>query len=173
MIGAEAPSYFVTAANALLLGPRRDDMTKSITLLAALFTLTTLPGCFIFMDDYEDEENATIIIVEESNAAPEILAGDTWWICDLDGPADAYFSEFQAHVDDLDGLGDVQFVDVTIEDAITGEYLDSFGLIYEGDGIWGGLIWEDESNLFCGEEVDVLVEAWDYEEAYDQMLITY
>ena len=150
-------------------------MTASIKLLAALTTLALLPGCFIFVDDedFDDDDDTTIIVVEESNAAPEILAADTWWTCDYDGPANAYFFEFQARVDDLDGLGDVSFVDVTIEDAVTGEFLDAFGLIYEGEGIWGGLVWEDEANLFCGEEIDVIVEAWDVYEAYDRLVIEY
>ncbi len=147
-------------------------MTPTLKLIAALTALSLLPGCFIFLDDDYDDDD-TVIIVEESNAAPEILAADTWWTCDYDGPANAYFFEFQAHVDDLDGLDDVRYVDVTVEDAITGEYLDAFGLLYEGRGIWGGLVWEDESNLLCGEEIDVIVEAWDAEDAYDRLVINY
>ena len=148
-------------------------MLNLIKPLAALTTLALLPGCFIFVDDYDDDDDTTVIVVEESNHAPEILAGDTWWVCDFDAAADAYFFEFQASVDDLDGLGDVEFVDVTVLDAITEEQLDSFGLIYEGDTIWGGLIWEDESNLFCGEEVDVIIEAWDRDDGYDRMVLSY
>jgi hypothetical protein len=147
-------------------------MLKFAKPLTALLTLALLPGCFIFLDDDYDDDDVVIIVVEP-NSAPEIIEADTWWLCDYDGAADTYFFEFQASVDDLDGFGDVRFVDVTVEDAITNEYLDSFGLVYEGGGIWGGLIWEDESNLFCGEEINVIVEAWDTEEAYDRLLIRY
>ena len=146
-------------------------MLASTQLSLALVTLFALPGCFIFVDEDLDDDYEPV--VEFVNSAPEIVESESWWMCDYDAAANAYFFEFEAFVDDYDGYWDVEYVDVTVNDVVTGETLDGFGLIHEQDGVWGGLIWEDESNLFCGEAVDVIIEAWDSEDAYDRVMIRY
>ena len=71
-------------------------MQSIAKLIATPLLLTLLPGYFIFVDDYDDDDDTTVIVVEETNSAPEILPTNTWWTCDYDGPANAYFFEFQA-----------------------------------------------------------------------------
>ena len=51
--------------------------------------------------------------------------------------------------------------------------LDDFGLLDEGSGIWGGLVWEVDSNLRCGERVDVLFQVGDLRGDTDELWLTY
>ncbi len=141
-----------------------------VSLLALGVVATSLSGCFIFLGDDDDDEFEPDPIV---NVDPEILDEETWWRCDLDTDMEEYFFEFQAVVDDLDGIEDVEFVDVTVFDADLGTTLESFTLINEGAGVWGGLVWETESSLFCGEPIDVMFEAWDVFEGYDSLTLYY
>lgn len=143
---------------------------RSLSLLALLCLATTsLSGCFILLGDDDDDDDVPVVV----NAIPDILEEETWWRCDLDTQMAEYFFEFQALVDDADGLEDVEYVDITVFDAETGQTIDGFSLINEGDGVWGGLVWESESALFCGEAIDVLFEAWDLYEGYDSFMLYY
>jgi hypothetical protein len=72
-----------------------------------------------------------------------------------------YWFEFQTVVDDLDGLGDIDQVNASVYDADTGAEFDSFRLIDEGGGVYGGLVWESETALYCGDPWDVTFEVWD------------
>ena len=144
-------------------------------LLALLaLSLATLPGCFVFLDDDDDDH---VDVYEEPvivNAVPEFDASDSWWQCDWDEQRADYWFEFQAHVDDFDGPRDVQYVDATVFLADDPGYMvDTFSLFYESDGRWGGIVWEAESDLYCGEAVDVLLEAWDSAGAKAELLIRY
>lgn len=139
--------------------------------LLALAT-TSLSGCFVFLDDDDDDYNPPP--PAPVNAVPIFDAGASYWLCDYDSYADDYFFEFQAAVDDADGYHDVQYVDASVFLADDPTYMiDTFSLIYESDGIWGGLVWERESDLFCGEAVDVLFEAWDSYGDKAELLIRY
>gem|GEM_PF-2018128 len=155
-------------------------MSRTLTLLSlslALLATSSLTGCFVFVedddnvyvDDDDDQSQPPVV-----NHIPRFDGNDSWWLCDFDEPRDDYFFEFQAVVDDLDGWMDVAFVDVSIFLAEDPTYMvDTFGLLYEGQGVWGGLVWERESDLFCGEPVDVLFEAWDNYGDKSEMLIRY
>jgi hypothetical protein len=137
-----------------------------------LLPLLMLQGCFIFVDDHDDDDDDVIVY---ANAAPIVLDGfdETWWECAFaDGEGD-YFWEFQATVDDRDGLSDVQWVDVFVYFDDGDTLVDDFGLINEGDGVWGGLVWETESNLRCGERVDVLFQVTDFAGDVDELWLAY
>lgn len=128
-------------------------LTCSLLLSASLLAL---PGCVVVVDDDGHHEPLP-------NHSPYVLEGDdlTWWWC-ADSPADGdYFWEFQATVDDLDGLGDIESVDVYIYRAERDELVDAYGLLDEGGGVYGGLVWEADSYLFCSDPVDVLFEVVD------------
>ena len=126
-----------------------------------LLALATLPGCFIFVDevdDHDDHGSEPVFV----NHLPFIDEGETFWLCDFDEGRQDYFFEFQTLVLDDDGWRDIDGVEVSVYLADHPDYLvGSFGLMAEGDGFWGGLVWESESDLFCGEAVDVVFEAWD------------
>ena len=135
--------------------------TKTLPALAlALLATSSLTGCFVFVDDYDPDPDP-YQPPPGVNPAPLFDGNDSWWLCGYDEIRDDYFFEFQAVVDDLDGWMDVQYVDVTVFLADDDYVVETFSLVSEGDGYWGGLMWERESNLFCGEAVDVLFEAWD------------
>lgn len=145
--------------------------TTRLLSLLVLATLAGLPGCFFY--DFDDDPEVEYRDPEPVNARPFIVAEDTWWTCDLDEDY-GYFFEFQALVEDDDGLRDVEYVDVSVFEAGYEDVdLGFFTLNYEGDGIWGGIVWEDESDLWCGDPVDVLFEAWDRDEAYDSLMVRY
>lgn len=144
----------------------------AVALLALAFS--TLPGCWVFIEDDDDD----VIIVDEEpvyvNSAPVFDASDSWWQCDWSDQREDYWFEFQAHVDDFDGSWDVQYVDATVFLADDPDYMvDSFPLLHEDGPIWGGIVWEAESNLYCGEAIDVLFEAWDSDGAKVELLIRY
>ena len=153
--------------------PRWLNTTLS-TLLFAL-TLLALQGCFIFVDrdDDDDDDDDDYTVVE--NAAPAVLDGfdDTWWECAFSDNQGDYYWEFQATVDDLDGLSDIAWVDVFVYVDDREVLLDDFGLLDEGSGIWGGLVWEVDSNLRCGERVDVLFQVGDLRGDTDELWLTY
>jgi len=152
----------------------RQNLSTLRVLLTLTLASTLLPGCFIFFeeedDDHEDYEPAP---TPPPNAEPEIVSDETWWFCDIDESANEWYFEFQAVVEDWDGAVDVEFVDVTVYDPIDGFTIDGFSLLYEGDAVWGGIVWEFESNLYCGEPVDVVFEAWDYHGGYDSFTLYY
>ena len=144
------------------------------TLLLLALTLTFLPGCFFIVDeddddDYYEEEPPPPVV----NYRPEIDTDGAWWQCDYDESADDYFFEFETLVNDYDGDWDVDFVLVTVFEAGWDYEIDSFSLIHEDGNMWGGLVWERESELFCGEPIDVLFEAWDRDGAYDSFTLFY
>jgi hypothetical protein len=147
-------------------------MIRTLSLLC--LSLILLPGCFVFIDDVDhDHEDEDVSPPPEPNYDPEIDRDGTWWLCDYDEIADDYFFEFQAVVDDWNGEWDVTYVEVTIFEAGWDYQIDGFSLIHEQDNTWGGLAWERESELFCGEPIDVLFEAWDYDGAYDTFMLYY
>ncbi|MCO4770423.1 MAG: hypothetical protein KDA24_10370 [Deltaproteobacteria bacterium] len=154
--------------------PRTLNLTSLFALL--LIATSSLTGCFVFVEEdvYVDDDDSVYQPPPVVNHAPVFDGNDSWWLCEYDEVRDDYFFEFQAVVDDLDGWTDVEFVDVTIFLADDPDYMiDTFGLVYEGEGVWGGLVWERESDLFCGEAVDVLFEAWDNYGDRSDMLIRY
>lgn len=145
---------------------------KTAAALLLLLPLLTLQGCFIFVDDYDEDDDDDVVF---TNAAPEILRGydETWWECGFSDAQGDYYWEFQATVDDLDGLEDISFVDVFIYLDDATYLVDDFGLIDEGDGVYGGIVWESESNLRCGERVDVLFQVGDFVGDLDEVWLTY
>jgi|SaaInl4_150m_RNA_FD_contig_31_1830996_length_491_multi_4_in_0_out_0_1 hypothetical protein len=147
-------------------------MTMTRTLRSALLLVMAtmlLPGCFVFLDDDDDDPPPVV------NYDPEIITGETEWFCEFSNSAADYFFEFVTVVEDDDGLGDVEYVDVTVYEANSDYEIDSFGLIYEGDAMWGGVVWEMESDLYqwCGEPVDVRFEAFDRSNGYDSFTLYY
>lgn len=142
----------------------------ALVLLA--LSLIALPGCFIFVEDDDDDHS-----YEEPvfiNSVPEFDAVDSWWQCDWSEQNQDYFFEFQARVEDYDGPRDVAYVDATVFLAGDPDYMiDTFGLIYEQGAVWGGLVWESESDLYCGEAIDVLFEAWDSHGDKAELLLRY
>lgn len=146
------------------------------TLLLLALTVTLLPGCFFVLeddDDYDRNDEYDDSPPPPANYEPEIDRDGAWWHCDYDAGADDYYFEFEALVDDWDGDWDVAYVDVTIFEAGWDYEIDRFSLIHEEDNMWGGLVWERESELFCGEPIDVRFEAWDARGAYDSFTLYY
>jgi len=141
-------------------------------LLLAALSLSLLPGCFIFVGESDDDDDYNEP-PPEVNYEPEIDAEASWWFCDYDEQADDYFFEFETWVDDWDGDWDVDFVEVTILEAGWNYEIDGFTLIHEDEAQWGGLVWERESELYCGEPIDVRFEAWDRSGAYDSFTLYY
>jgi hypothetical protein len=136
----------------------------------SLLTLSSflLPGCFFIVDQDDDDDDVVPL-----NEAPELIESLSYWNCDLDSQMGEYSFEFQTVVEDLDGLGDIEYVDVTVLEPDTGFQIDSFALIDEGEGVYGGLVWESESSLYCGEPQDVLFEVWDFAGGYDSLTLYY
>jgi hypothetical protein len=154
----------------------------------ATLLLAVLPGCFIVLegDDDDDCSNPNFLTQEAcegaghqwiepfANEIPFIYEdgdstfpfiyedGDsTYWACGLDEGMGEYWFEFQTVVDDLDGLADIDQVTATVFSAEDEWELDSFRLIDEGGGVYGGLVWESETALYCGDPMDVTFEVWD------------
>ncbi len=146
-------------------------MKTQALLVASVVTLTSLPGC-IFLADPRDDPAP--IPPAPRNGAPEILLDGTWWLCDWDEIDQDYFFEFQVEVWDADGDLDVADAAVTVYPADDPGYvLDSFSLFDEGDGIWAAIVWERETDLYCGEAIDVVYEAWDESGATDRIVEPY
>jgi hypothetical protein len=147
-------------------------MTVPFSSLRVLSLLTLscflLPGCFFIVDGDDDDDDAAPL-----NESPELIESMSYWNCDLDSEMGEYWFEFQTVVEDLDGLGDIEYVDVTVLEPDTGFQIDSFALIDEGEGVYGGLVWESESSLYCGEPQDVLFEVWDFAGGYDSLTLYY
>ena len=125
-------------------------------LALAPILLAALPGCFVIVEGDDDDApfvNDLPYIYEDENS--------TYWSCGLDEMVSEYSFEFQTIVDDPDGLSDIDEVIAFVDDADSGVELDSFDLMNEGDGVYGGLVWEDESNLRCGDPIDVTFQVWD------------
>lgn len=96
------------------------------------------------------------------NGAPIISQSpaDTWADCFDAGGYWAF--EFQAFVDDPDGVTDVDYVQVTFDDLWDGYTAGSYTLNYEGGGFWGGWIEEGNGNdLYCGNPYAVTFYAED------------
>ena len=121
-----------------------------------LLALTSLTGCIFVVDGTNDDG------YDIDNAIPLVIEEDTYWNCALDDVVGVYFWEFQAGVADADGLSDIETVIVDVVLSDTGFMLESVNLIDEGAGIWGGLVWEDESDLYCGDAVDVTFTVYDF-----------
>ena len=121
----------------------------------SLAAMTSLSGCILVVDGVDDDSGIP-------NGIPYIVEDDTYWNCALDDVVGVYFWEFQAGVGDADGLADVESVLVDVVLADSGFLLESVNLIDEGAGIWGGLVWEDESELYCGDAVDVTFTVYDF-----------
>jgi len=147
-------------------------MNRIAPLLALPLFLAT-PACFFILDDDREEEPEPTPSPEPANSAPVIDSEESFWFCDWDGQAGDYFWEFQAVVWDDDGPRDVDAVEVTIWEAGTSYFVDGFALLQEDDFMWGGLVWESESDLYCGDPVDVEIEAWDSVDHYARLLIAY
>jgi hypothetical protein len=132
---------------------------------------TTLSGCFLFVEEHVIEDHDPPPPV---NHAPEIVEEGTWWLCDWDEVEFDHVFEFQIEVWDPDGDRDVvdAFVTVMLADD-PGCVLGEFDLFDEGGGVWGGLVWERESDLFCGEPIDVRYEVYDAYGAGDGMTERY
>jgi len=142
---------------------------RTVVVLTAL-ALAPLQGCFVFL---EEDESISISEQVPSNYAPTILSDLSWWHCDYSPFEDEYFFEFQAVVDDLDGWSDVAEVNIYFYDAGSAVARDSFTMHYEGEGVWGGLVWESETFLFCGDATDAIIEAWDFFDANDLLTIDF
>jgi hypothetical protein len=128
--------------------------------LLLLASVAVLPGCFVFVDDGPDP-----------NAAPRIVASSTTWSCGWDEAAGDYAFEFQTRVTDADGAADVFEVLVDVFPSGSGDALESFALLDEGSGLWGGRILESDSALRCGDAYDVRFEASDSDGARDQFTL--
>ena len=121
-----------------------------------------LSGCIFVVDDDGYREHA-----------PRIHEGiDTYWFCEYDAASHDYYWEYQAEVSDADGLGDIQYVDITFYDAFTGDYVDQMDLFDEGGGIWAAWSWERETNLFCGEAYDVMLYVEDRDGNSDSLFVS-
>lgn len=122
---------------------------------------TSLGGCFVFVDDDDYDGHA-----------PRVHEGvDTYWFCEYDASNHDYYWEYQAEVSDADGLGDIQYVDVTFYDAYTGQFVDQMELFDEGGGIWAAWSWERETDLFCGDNYEVMFYAEDWEGNSDSLYL--
>lgn len=143
--------------------------------LATLTLLAALPGCFFVLDRDDDDEPPPEPTPEPfENFDPEFIEDETWWTCEEDPTSGDFFFEFQAGLSDNNGLDDIADVHVTVHPAgdLAG-IVDDFAIFDEGDGLWGGVVWEGESNLFCTEPIDVAFEAWDAHGGYARLLIRY
>jgi hypothetical protein len=145
--------------------------------LIPLVATSPLAGCFVFIDDTHDPGPPREPEPEpepEPNFAPFIDLSRSYWACDWDADHLDYFFEFQAAVEDADGAWDVAQVDVSVVLADGSDLmLGTWGLLHEDGEIWGGLVWESESDLYCGEPVDIVIEAWDFRDAYDRVVLRF
>lgn len=139
-------------------------------LLSSLFALVFTPGCIFLIDDPDPPEEPTP--EPFVNSEPVFIGDGTYWHCEQDDASGDFYFDFQAEVHDDDG--DVEELLVTVYAAgDLDTVIDDFEIFYEGAGIWGGRVWEGESNLFCTEPIDVAFEAWDSHGGYARLLIRY
>jgi|GEM_PF-6004476 len=108
-----------------------------------------------------------------SPSPPLIDATETGWACDYYPDRGDYAFEFVTAVDDADGPLDVREVLVTVFLADRDIVLDSFFLNYEANGIWGGIVDESDSDMLCGDPLDVQFEAWDSAGLSDVLFLPY
>ena len=145
----------------------RAQTLSALTALAAI--ALTLQGCFIVVDEDDDTgqpSNESVV-----DAAPRIIESLTWWTCEYSPYEGSYYFEFQAVVDDADGWSDVSEVNIYFFAPDSASVIDSFSMNYEGEGVWGGMVWEEETALYCGEATDAIIEAWDFFDRSDMMTI--
>ena len=120
-------------------------------------------GCIFVIDDDPDSYGHAPRVVD---------SGDTYWFCEYDATYHDYYWEFQAEVDDADGLSDIYLVDVAFYDAYTGDLVDSLELFEEHGGIWGAWTWERETTLYCGDAYDVVFYVEDWAGNSDSLFLT-
>jgi hypothetical protein len=138
----------------------RSALINTLLLLLAIGQVS----CIVIRGGRGDDDDAAGDDDDDiDNSAPQIVEDDTYWLCEYSEPADDYFFEFQTGVTDADGLEDILDVQVTVLEAGTTAAIDDFLLIYEQGSIWGGIVWEAESDLYewCGAPLDVRFTAWD------------
>jgi len=131
--------------------------------LMALVVGTTMGGCIFVLEDDP----------HSYGHAPRVVnSGDTYWFCEYDAAQHDYYWEFQAEVDDEDGVGDIYVVDVTFYDAYTGEWVDTIPMFEETGHIWGSWTWERETYLYCGDAYDVVFYVEDWEGNSDSLVLS-
>jgi len=127
--------------------------------LLVLVSSLSLGGCFY--TDNDDHRYGSAPVVRNS--------GDTFYFCDYDPQEHDYYWEYQAEVHDADGLGDIYAVDVTFYHAFSGAFVDRVDLFEEAGGIWGAWSWERETQLFCGDDYEVVFYVEDYDGNSDSL----
>jgi len=131
----------------------------------------SLQGCFIVVE--EDEDLGDSSSSTSFNSDPSIDVYQSWWTCDYSPYDDAFFFEFQAVVEDPDDWYSVDEVIIYFFAPGSPTVLDSFAMNHEGGETWGGIVWEAETYLFCGEPVDAIIEARNYLDGTDSLTILY
>jgi len=139
-------------------------------LLLTAFALAPAQGCFVVIEEDESITSNSDVVL---NNAPTIVTDLSWWTCDYSPFDGDYLFEFQAVVDDLDGWSDVAEVNIYFFESGSPTVQDSFSLHYEGEGVWGGMVLEGDSSLYCGGATDAIIEAWDYFDDSDYLSIVY
>ncbi|MBJ94163.1 MAG: hypothetical protein CMP23_06745 [Rickettsiales bacterium] len=144
--------------------------SRSLTVLASVLILTIgLQGCFVIIE--EDDRGEPMPTVYDDG--PQIINALSYWTCDYSSPDARYFFEFQAVVDDPDGWRDVIEVNIYFFETQSARLVSGFSMHDEGEGTWGGMVWEDESAMYCGEPMDVIIEAIDQFGERDSLEIIY
>jgi len=106
----------------------RERYLPLLSSLVLLVVGSAMGGCIFVLDDEP----------HSYGHAPRVVnSGDTYWFCEYDAAQHDYYWEFQAEVDDADGVGDIYIVDVTFYDAYTGDWVDTIPLFEETGHIWG------------------------------------
>ncbi len=144
-------------------------LLSALSLFAAL--ALSLQGCFIVVEEDEDLDDSSSSA--SFNSDPSIDMNLSWWTCDYSPYDDAFYFEFQAVVDDADGWYSIDEVIIYFFAPGSPTVLDSFSMNHEGDETWGGMVWEAETYLFCGEPVDAIIEARNYLDGSDSLTIYY
>ncbi len=149
-------------------------MSRTLPLIVLWAGCLACSGCLFVVEEPEPTAVVDEPVVYEStppNQRPVIFPESTAWWCEFaDGD---YAFDFETEVDDSDGLGDIDTVEVTVLLAGTGHQIDEFLLFDEGFGRFGARVWESESNLYCGEPIDVRFEVWDWAGEFDAVVLWY
>ena len=118
-----------------------------------------IQGCFTIIEEHDLDDGDYPEVDSAFLSSPWIDSNDSWWSCSYSPYDDAFFFEFQAVVDDPEGWYSVDEVTIYFFASGSPNILDSFAMNHEGGDLWGGTVWEQDSFLFCGDPIDVIIEA--------------
>lgn len=137
------------------MNPLKQALSRMMALAGVLAISASTAGCLVVVDD--DDPYGPY------NSAPYFVDSELYVNCGWDSYYQEYRWDFQAFVDDPDGPLDVHEVYVDVVDTYidpTGP-VESWNLVYDGNGWWSNYIYEQYSGyLTCEYYYDYEFDFW-------------